>query len=252
MPGSKNQRWSDFLFEFVLLFLAVTAGFFIDNFREKLAEKDSEKTHMRMLVNDLNEDVYRLDSNSVIRCRREKKLDTLIRLLAATNISANAPALYRLALSVDIYETFFRNDRTIIQFKNAGGMTMIHNDSVSAAIMDYDGYIISEIDWNNNIEAACIARFKEIRYQLFDAQLINSISGGDPALHSGLFRLLPATRADINAIAGTVFQMKRISTVNRDCGNTARNKASKLIELITRQYRLGNIRTPAKATGCYD
>ena len=30
---------------------------------------------------------------------------------------------------------------------------MIRNDSVSAAIVDYDNYIITKVDWNNRTEA---------------------------------------------------------------------------------------------------
>ena len=229
--ASKTSKWA-FILEFILVFLAVTLSFLVDNWREKQGRKESERQHMRMLLSDLKEDIHRLDSNSVVRCNREKKLDSLVDLLGEKDLYSKAPALYRLALSVDIYETFFRNDRTIIQFKNAGGMTMIRNDSISAAIMDYDGYIISEIDWNNEIEADYIYHFKEIRYNLFDAQLINKVLSDNARLTPNMFKLLPTSPVNINAIAGTVFQMKRVSMVNRDCASVARNKALNLIELI--------------------
>lgn len=248
----KNLNWSGLIVEFILVFLAVWLSFKADNWRERSGKKESEETHIKMLLSDLRDDIHRLDSNSIVRCSREKNLDSLIRLLGQSNLSAEAPALYRLALSVDIYETFFRNDRTIVQFKNAGGMTMIRNDSVSAAIMDYDSYIISEIDWNNDIEAAYIYHFKEIRYNLFDAQLINRITNQDSTIRPKMLRLLPASPTNINAIAGTIFQMKRVSIVNRDCAKTAKNKALNLIDLIQRQYRLSSSAAERKVAGCYD
>lgn len=234
-----GKNFLRFSLEFILVFVAVWLSFTTDSCRARRQQKESEQDHMRMLLADLNEDIRRLDSNSLFRSEREKKLDTLINLLAENNLSLIAPPLYRLALSVDIYETFFRNDRTIIQFKNAGGMTMVRNDSVSAAIMDYDSYIISEIDWNNNIEASYIYHFKEIRYDLFDAQVVNRIINRS-IVHNEKLPLLPASAASINAIAGTVFQMKRVSMVNRGCAETAKAKAKNLIGMIKRQYGLDN------------
>lgn len=248
----KSQDFVSLGLEFILVFLAVWLSFKADSCREHRGKIESEETHIKMLLSDLRDDIHRLDSNSFVRCNREKKLDSLIGLLGQGNLSKEVYALYRLALSVDIYETFFRNDRTIVQFKNAGGMTMIRNDSVSAAIMDYDSYIISEIDWNNEIEAAFIYHFKEIRYNLFDAHLINRLTNYDSTLQPKMFRLLPATQANINAVAGTVFQMKRVSMVNRDCAMTARNKALNLIELIKRQYALPGLARETKVAGCYD
>ena len=70
--ASKTSKWA-FILEFILVFLAVTLSFLVDNWREKQGRKESERQHMRMLLSDLKEDIHRLDSNSVVRCNREKK-----------------------------------------------------------------------------------------------------------------------------------------------------------------------------------
>ena len=224
-----------YAFEFLLVFLAVFAGFIAENFRERQAESSRERSYMNMLIKDLHDDIYRLDSNTQFRLRREQSMDTLMQLLSAVN-GTNQHELYARALQVDGYETFFRNDRTIIQFKNAGGMSMIKNDSVSAAIMDYDSYIISEIDWNNDIEARRTEYYKELRFQAFDAQSMHQIRHSLPI--SAPVKLISTDRRILNPIAGSVFQMIRISATNRDCSATVKQKALNLIQLIRRQYNL--------------
>lgn len=53
---------------------------------------------------------------------------------------------------------------------------------------------------------------------------------------------------DINAIIGVVFQMKRVSAVNRECALTARQKAVQLIEIIKRQYNVKDFALNKKTT----
>ena len=40
LPGKK---FTDFIFEFILLFLAITGGFFANNLREKIIDRNKEK-----------------------------------------------------------------------------------------------------------------------------------------------------------------------------------------------------------------
>ncbi len=224
-----------YLFEFLLLFLAISLGFYVDNRREHYIENKREKQYMRMLIVDLKTDIRSIDSNMFFRQKREEKLDRLISLLGQKDFQKNANIIYKLVDSTDGYETFNRDDRTIQQLKAAGGMRMIGDDSVSAAIVDYDNYIITEVDWNNRTEANRTDSYKQLRFQLFDVQPLNHMIKGDTAT---LFSFLPANPATVNAIAGTMFQVMRISATNRENGKIVKEKAQQLIELIRRHYNI--------------
>src|SRR2546423_245417 len=50
------KGWKHFLFEFLMLFLAVFAGFLAENQREELVEHNREKKLMRTLISDLKND----------------------------------------------------------------------------------------------------------------------------------------------------------------------------------------------------
>lgn len=229
----KNKKWKHYFWEFFMLFLAITLGFFVENRREHYVEHQWEKTYMRMLIDDLVSDTISLDSNRVKRIKRQDQLDRLIRLLGEKDLKKNTTLIYRLADSTDGYETFIRNDRTILQFKNAGGMRMIRNDPVSAAIMDYDTYIISEIEPNNQTEAGRIDHYKQIRFGFFDAQCYYRCISGDTTIPFTFWSVEPSI---VNEITGAIFQVMRISGTNLECGDILRTKAKKLISLIQEEY----------------
>jgi hypothetical protein len=72
LKGEK-KKFKEYFLEFLMIFLAVTLGFFADNVRDHFAEKKNEKEYIYSLLQDL-----RSDSSSFNRViaynEREKKL----------------------------------------------------------------------------------------------------------------------------------------------------------------------------------
>ena len=58
---SSRKQLHHYLFEFLMLFLAVTAGFFADNFREQGVEHHREIKYMSTLAEDLKGDINEID-----------------------------------------------------------------------------------------------------------------------------------------------------------------------------------------------
>src|SRR5690242_9224656 len=56
-----TKKWNQYLFEFLMLFLAVTLGFFVDNLREGKAERHLELQHVASLISDLRQDTLRFN-----------------------------------------------------------------------------------------------------------------------------------------------------------------------------------------------
>ncbi len=229
---SERKKWTHYIFEFFMLFLAITLGFYADNRREHYIEHIREKQYMRMLIQDLESDIRRLDSNQLNRNIREAMLGRLINLLEEKSLS-KGEEIYRLADSTDGYENFQRNDRTILQFRNVGGIRMIREDTVSAAIMDYDAYILSESESNKRVEEERIDRYKAIRFRLFDTWSYLRYTSGNK---TSPLKFLPADLVTRNEIAGALFQVKRISETSRETGEVVKGKALALINLIREEY----------------
>jgi len=73
---SERKRWTHYLWEFLMLFLAVTLGFFVENQREHLVENKREIVYMNSFIEDLKLDTAQLNGLIELRKKRIKEMDT--------------------------------------------------------------------------------------------------------------------------------------------------------------------------------
>src|ERR1041385_8338583 len=69
---TERKKFSHYLWEFLMLFLAVFCGFLAENQREHMVEHRREIQFMRSYINDLGKDITQLDS--LIKKREERKI----------------------------------------------------------------------------------------------------------------------------------------------------------------------------------
>jgi hypothetical protein len=133
-----KKKWSAYLLEFLMLFLAVFLGFLAENLREKTVEHHREKEYIESLVEDLKSDT--LQSNEILIKLNNKSIgvDSVIAALSSSEIMENSNDAYRLWSKNMGFADFISNDRTIQQLKNSGGLRLIRNKVVSDGIMKYD------------------------------------------------------------------------------------------------------------------
>jgi len=78
---SSRQKWTHYLWEFVMLFLAVFCGFLAENFREHQVEHRREKAYIKSLIKDVELDIISLRHSSGVRKRYINYYDSLVFLL---------------------------------------------------------------------------------------------------------------------------------------------------------------------------
>jgi len=134
-----RKKWTHYLWEFLMLFLAVFCGFLAENQREHMVEHQREKIYMSSFIEDLKRDTIQLNDLIELRRQRVGVLDTLFQLLSNNQYINEGHTFYRL-YSMPYWDilSFYPNDRTMQQLKNAGGLRLIRNQKVSDEIMNYD------------------------------------------------------------------------------------------------------------------
>ena len=135
---TERKKWTHYFWEFLMLFLAVTLGFFVENQREHYVEHQRELQYMRSMVEDLKLDTTELTVHARMRMERNEMVDSLVYLLTQTNIRENGNSIYYIGRIVSPPISFFPNDRTIQQLKSAGGLRLIRDMDISNSIMAYD------------------------------------------------------------------------------------------------------------------
>ena len=71
------KKWKEYVTEFIMLFAAVTLGFFAENKREEMVENHREKQYMQSLYEDLKKDTSMLNTLEAYDNLQIKKIDTV-------------------------------------------------------------------------------------------------------------------------------------------------------------------------------
>jgi len=133
-----RKKWTHYLWEFLMLFLAVFCGFLAENSREHMVEHQREKKYMRMLAEDLTEDTLAMhkaiDKGGVI----VQSGDTVLQFLRSFNPrDVVSYAFADLIGRSGMRQSLVTSDRTSAQLKNSGSLRLVRNEKVATMILKY-------------------------------------------------------------------------------------------------------------------
>jgi len=188
----KKKNFKEYFLEFLMIFLAVSLGFFAESLREHLVNIRKEKEYIISVKEDLLTDTSSLSHLIPIAQLQLRKLDSLCILLnlAANNNTYNIDRLYylnfRYSFGLDIV---ILTERTISQIKSTGAFNLIENkaskDSITFYYNFYDGPIQHEaVDVENWMDDA-----NKMSQKIFDYSLIKTFGfrgGADIFLNDSL------------------------------------------------------------------
>ncbi len=151
-----RNKWTHYLWEFLMLFLAVFCGFLAENIREHSVERHREKEYILSMIEDAKTDTVNIHTALSFNMKRISRLDSLAKKCfdyPATN-SGDAE-IYRLYFSCLRHPDFITpTERTMTQLKNAGGMRLLRNRVAVDSILEYDDFakkIINQQAWYENM-----------------------------------------------------------------------------------------------------
>ncbi len=166
---------SKYFWEFFMLFLAITLGFFIENYRLKLLDQDYELSMAKSFKSDLQKDRNHLDSIISRRKRREKQINFIIKTIEEETFDVNGKELYLYARYLPRPPSFFTYDVTLKQLKNSGNLNIIKNKNVVDALLNYEHNVL----FVDNIEVRedlLVQRIFDQLNVLFDYRTFNEMN----------------------------------------------------------------------------
>lgn len=138
-----GKKWKDYLSEFAMIFLAVTAGFFAETLREHMSESKKEKEYMASMIADLKEDTTDISQVTKFLFKNIRGQDSLILLLKSfqeNDSSAKNAYRYYLRYTIGVPQVIF-NEGTITQLLGSGSMRLISDHAIADSITDYTNYV---------------------------------------------------------------------------------------------------------------
>lgn len=234
--GKKNLK--EYLLEGLMIFLAVSLGFFAESIRESVTDHERETAYMRSLVKDLEEDKHQIDDQQKEYEIKMNGLDSLIILLNASSVPAETNALYYFARLATKNIVFPANTRTIDQMKNAGGFRVIRNEQVVSDIMSYYA-VLQQIKSLEDTELGENNEYRKIAVQIFNAVVFNEINSGIAVLRPVNNPPLRITDKKLAGdLSGWVHYIKNTRIGIYNYKKQALYFGEKLISEIRKEYRV--------------
>jgi hypothetical protein len=135
----EKKPWKEYLLEGLMIFLAVTMGFFAESLRENISAKEKEKEYVTSFENNLEKDKAQLDYIIQDNKKKVKGLDSLLSLFDKDlSNPANRKKIYDDSWCVSYFSVFISNDATMTQLKNNGGLQFIKHAHIADSVSKYD------------------------------------------------------------------------------------------------------------------
>ena len=234
-----RKKWTHYLWEFLMLFLAVFCGFLAENQREHMVEHNREQNFIHSLIQDLKTDTANLQLYMDVRNRKHQLLDSLILLLSTDLHKTDGDDTYYFARQIFNGNRFVNTDGTIQQLKNGGNLRMIKNEKSAAAILAYYAAVKMLEEWDETDSRVRIT-FREMGGQIYNSNIFYHL------MDSNMNFLRPSNNPqliteDLSVINNVTFQIQYLSTITR--GNFLRAQyvketAVQLIDILKKEYHL--------------
>src|SRR5215831_1526697 len=142
-PKVEKKNFKEYFLEFLMIFLAVTLGFFAESLREHMADRSKEKEFITSLKEDIVSDTTQLSRVLPLGDPALEKLDSLYFLLQAASEGKpyDIHRLYYLNFTYAFgWMLVAPNNRTLSQIKNVGAFSLITNKTCRDTITAYDNF----------------------------------------------------------------------------------------------------------------
>jgi len=240
--GGTRKKWTHYLWEFLMLFLAVFAGFLAENQREHIVEHQREKQYMQSLLSDLAADTARYNSGIPLKEGRIDAIDSIFRFFHEhPDAKAISGLLYRTFRRSQYDQRFTRNTITINQLKNAGGMRLIRKKQVADTISAYD-FSCDNFDIYNElyiINSSLANRYIETLENVKDLLpyfIVNTTGGMRDNIPDSIVVRINTT--SLNEQLGFMMLQKSYARQEINHFKDLRGRAIRLMELIKKEYHL--------------
>src|SRR5678815_5393066 len=98
--GRAGKKFNHYLWEFLMLFLAVFAGFLAENWREHIVESHREKQYIKSFYEDLTADERDFQSSINFLRGQTQEADSLQKLMSHMSIKQPANLIYMYLRSI--------------------------------------------------------------------------------------------------------------------------------------------------------
>ena len=178
-PEVEKKSFKEYILEGLMIFIAVTMGFFAESLREHINEHERVKEYAVTLFADLKEDTAELHGYLAYNKRANANVDTLMQLLAnADPKQVPTGKLYWFGLWGGAYRAFIPHNATLQEMRNSGSLRYFANLPFDRKLVQYE-QLCQNLNEFESLTGGIYIEIRKIRAQIFSFKynaMVNNIS----------------------------------------------------------------------------
>lgn len=233
-PNHK-KKWSEYIIEFVMLFTAVTLGFFAENIREGITEKHKKQELMKIVALDLGRDMKQLEFHKLDASTKIVKCDSIHPLLKMEPSKIKLRTYYRLLLNHISYWDFNANDKSRNEATAKGYLTNEENADIAYNISKVNFFILDY----KTLEQESVrlrTKLKDFAEVMTLHEYYNYAVSFRGDLLPDVIGVKPFTPNDANKTSFLISNYKLVYQNYIDDIDSVKKYSNKAIELINKKY----------------
>ena len=209
-PHVEKKKFREYFLEFIMIFLAVTLGFFAENLRENISDSHREKEFAQQLYSELKDDSAAVAGKLAARLAKEKDMDYLAGYFKDSSLTSLPrefyPAYTTSTYLVNSY-AFEPKDGILSQLRNSGSLRYFKNIVLQKLLGDIS-VCINNVRYRNEQEYQFFANpIKPFILKYYDFNWINQLRKQDPDPNSMMLSILNRYREGSNIIEGHILNV---------------------------------------------
>ncbi|MGN6247752.1 MAG: hypothetical protein ACTHNG_05315 [Ginsengibacter sp.] len=244
-PQIEKKGFKEYFLEFLMIFLAVTLGFFAENLREHIKDNSEITEDIKSVLGDLENDVTHFDIALDGNTYSYSLSDSLVNLLHTDLSNTSQIYLYARAATGKI-NYFYTNSKTFDQMKAGGMLKLIRPrnllDSLGLYYVTFQ--LLSSQDDMVRLKNDVVCKDNHL---LFDTYVFSQMKVGYDKynrshtivqLPGGHPSLLSSDHKTINEVAQNYYYLAAAEKFDCIAAEQQKRLALRLITLIKQEYHL--------------
>tara|TARA_B100000963_G_scaffold361473_1_gene397076 strand:+ start:1580 stop:2269 length:690 start_codon:yes stop_codon:yes gene_type:complete len=220
-----------------MLFIAISLGFFVENYREVLVDRQKEKEIIASFINDLETDIKELDIVIQRRETREIRIDSIIYILNNGLQDDYGKDLYYYARYLPRPAVFWANNTTNEELKYSGNFILIKNQKIIDTLLQYNDNFIF-IDFIKEREEYLVRRLFDQINVLFDPMVFDEMNVYDiefvyPSRNP---KINTKNKDVINLFLSNLHYVKTVNVGQLGHFKKHQKKAKEILNFIKKEY----------------
>ena len=237
----KKKNFKEYFLEFLMIFLAVTMGFFAESIRENISNHKKEKEFMLSMVEDLKSDTANINAFTGKANEAIDEMDSLMHLMRRPDREKYGQTMYYFSRAVTTKVTRFQlNDRTYEEMKSSGSLGLIESKELSDSISNYyakQRHFKEQAD----LQLQKLSAYTDFAGKVFDGAIFQEMMQRFPykvVMPQGNPHLLTSDDNTINQFVGLLHYYSAISIINTSYAQQEKDVTTHLIKIIDDKYHL--------------